>query len=248
MSEEVKNWLRDRYRGYPIDIGALLTRIRVAASTSSNSGTDIATGNVTIGVGTKRTRIEYYSLILHELRHAVNYAWSAGAPEGATVESDMGPAMEGSGAAVEALLLEPFLRQTLRNELAYRLYVLHYAIRDARFVGTTAATLARYFRRDCSRADDPDTLAFTKAVAMGDGLTDEQADVAALRAHVGTNYFQYIFGGLRMLRDIAYLQDRIDPPGKQTVDPFVLFACSLNNPRRDVRYVKSLQACMRLRR
>jgi hypothetical protein len=30
------------------------------------------------------------------------------------------------------------------------------------------------------------------------------------------------------------------------VDPFVLFVCGLNNPRRDASYVAELKACMKL--
>ena len=246
MSDEVKKFMASRYRGYPIDLAALLQKIQVAASASDNSGSDISTGNVSIGVRTKRSKMEYYSLIIHELRHAVSYAWSANAPEGTKIEPDRGPALEGSGVAAEALLLDKFLKSLLHDDLAYSLYALHYAIRDARMIGITDATLAKYFRSGCSAENDANTIEFTRAVAKSYGLADEVANATSLRAHVGTNYFQYITGSLQMLDDIAYLQDRIDPAGKHSIDPFILFACGLNNPRRDAKYVNSLRACMGL--
>lgn len=245
MSDEVENWMVAQYQKYPIDIAALFSKFQVAATVSDNSGTDIATGNVSIGVRTKRTRMEYYSLIIHELRHAVSYVWSAGAPEGWKIEPDRGPAMEGSGFAAEALVLEKFLRQTLRDDLAYSLYALQYAVRDARIIGTTDATLAKYFRAGCEAASDPDTIGYARSIAVAYGLAGDAANTAAQRAHVGTNYFQYVSGGLQMLEDIAFLQARIDPAANRSIDPFVLFACSLNNPRRDTAYVAALQACMR---
>jgi hypothetical protein len=95
-------------------------------------------------------------------------------------------------------------------------------------------------------ADEANTIDFTRTIAMGYGLTGDVANAASQRAHVGTNYFQYISGGLQMLDDIAYLQARIDPSGKHSIDPFILFACGLNNPRRDAKYVDALRACMKL--
>jgi hypothetical protein len=62
--------------------------------------------------------------------------------------------------------------------------------------------------------------------------------------HAGTQYLQYIWGGQRMLDDIAYLQTQIDPSGKRRVDPFVLFACEANNPTRDKDYIDDLKICM----
>jgi hypothetical protein len=50
--------------------------------------------------------MEYYSWIIHELRHAVWRAWQATTPDKSKVKNDAGPAAEGSGVAVEALLLD----------------------------------------------------------------------------------------------------------------------------------------------
>ena len=147
--------------------------------------------------------------------------------------------------AVEALLLEPFLRDVLKDDLAYALYALDYGIRDARFVGTTDATLQKYFRTGCAAANEPNTIDFTKTIAVSYGLTGGLADTLAQRAHAGTQYFQYVSGGLQVLDDIAYLQKAIDPAGKTMIDPFVLFACGLNNPRRDSSYVEALRTCVK---
>jgi hypothetical protein len=139
------------------------------------------------------------------------------------------------------------LKETLKNDLAYALYALDYGIRDARFTGTTDATLQKYFRTGCAGANDPDTVDFTKAIALRYGLTGPLADTLALRAHAGTQYLQYIAGGVQVVDDINYLQSQIDPTGHHPIDPYVLFACGLNNPRRDTAYINALKACMKLR-
>jgi hypothetical protein len=246
MFEEVKIWVANQYKGYPIDVAAVFTKFQFAVTSSDNSETKTDTGDMFIGVGTKRSKMEYYSLLLHELRHAVNFAWQATAPDKSKVASDMGLAIEGSGVAVEALLLEPFLKQTLKNDLAYALYALDYGLRDARFAGTTEATLQKYFRGGCSGVTDADSICFTKNIAVSYGLTGALADNAALRAHAGTQYFQYISGGVQVVDDIAYLQNKVDPSGKRRVDPYVLFACGCNTPSRDDKYVAALKACMHL--
>jgi hypothetical protein len=245
MFEEVKTWVGSQYNGYPIDITSLYPKISFKVSTANNAIT-VTPGEITIGVGTARSKFEYYSLVIHELRHAVYYAWQANSPDKTKVKSDEGPALEGSGVAVEALLLQPFAKKLLNNDTAYALYSLDYGIRDARYAGTTDATLQKYFRSGCSGTNDPDTVDFTKNIAASYGLTRELADNVAIRSHAGTQYFQYISGGLQVLDGIAYLQSQVDPSGLRRVDPFVLFACGLNTPRRDAAYVAELKACMKL--
>jgi hypothetical protein len=246
MFEEVKAWVADRYQGYPIDIPSLYATFKFTVTTDGNATTSGSSGDIEFGVGTKRSKMEFYSILLHELRHAVNAAWRATASDKSKVISDMGMVREGSGVAVETLLLEPFLKDTLKDDLKYALYALDYGIRDARFTATTDATLQKYFRNGGSGADEPNTVDFTKSIAVSYGLTGALADTLALRAHVGTQYFQYISGGVQVVDDIAYLQSHIDASSKNKIDPFVLFACSLNNPRRDMRYVSGLKACMKL--
>lgn len=245
MFEEVKIWVADQHQGYPIDISLLYDKFKLRVTTDGGATTSNASGDISFGVGTKRSKMEYYSLLLHELRHAVNGAWGASAPDKSKVTSDAGPAVEGSGVAVEALLLEPFMKQTLKNDLAYSLYAIDFGIRDARFTATTDATLQKFFRNSCVDQSELNTVDFSKAIAVSYGLTGALADTLALRAHIGTQYFQYISGGLQMLDDIGYLQSKIDPSGANLVDPYVLFACGLNNPRRDADYIAALKACMK---
>jgi len=244
MFEEVKSWVASQYKGYPIDISSLYSSISFSVDTTNNANTSVP-GKITFGIGTSRSKMEYYSILIHELRHAVYFAWKATAPDKSKVKDDEGPVLEGSGVAVEALLLEPFLKQTLQNDTAYALYALDYGIRDARYAGTTDATLQRYFRTGCAGPNDTNTIEFTKSIARSYGLTGVLADNAAIRAHARTQYFQYISGGLQVLDAIAYLQSQIDPSGQRRVDPYVLFACGLNTPRRDATYVSALQACMK---
>jgi len=245
MFGEVKTWIANQYQGYPIEIVSLFPYISLIIDTSNNAVTD-STATIRFGVGTSRSKMEYYSLLLHELRHAVYYAWKVNAPDKSKVKEDEGPVAEGSGVAVEALLLELFVKQTLKNDTAYALYALDYGIRDARYVATTDATLQRYFRSSCGGAHEANTLDFARGIGMAYGLTGLLADNMALRAHAGTQYFQYISGGLPMLADIAYLQDHTDPSRQRRIDPFVLFACGLNTPRRDAAYIGALKVCMHL--
>jgi len=242
MFEEVKTWVAHEYQGYPIDIAALFPQITLKFNTEAGSPDTVFPGKITIGVSTQRSQMEYYSWIIHELRHAVNFAWSA---KTLKAKRDEGFAVEGSGVAVESLLLEPFFRQLLKNDQAYALYALDYGIRDVRFAATTDATLQKYFRADCTGPTAVDTIEFTKNIAEGYGLTGPKAETVALRSHAGTQYFEYIPNGMRVLDAISYLQSQIDPSGGHRIDPYVLFACGLNNPRRDAFYVSALKACMK---
>jgi hypothetical protein len=246
MFEEVKSWVARHYQGYPIDVAALFPHIDLEVTTKSNAFTENGTAKIVIGVGTKRSKAEYYSWLLHELRHAVMFAWHATAPDKSLVKDDEGPALEGSGVAVEDILLLPFLRDSLKSDTAYVLYVLQYGIRDARFAGTTDATLKRYLRSGCADSTEPNTIEYTKIIARSYGLTDELADTVAERSHAGTQYLQYIWGGLYMLKEISYLQEQLDAGMTHRVDPYVLFACGLNTPRRDPGYINALKMCMRI--
>ncbi|TWB03843.1 hypothetical protein [Bradyrhizobium stylosanthis] len=246
MYEEVKAWIAARYVGYPIEIAPLFSKFRFNVNRASGAETYGSTGDIEFGIGIVRSKMEYYSLLLHELRHAVGFALRATAPDKSRVASDVGAAVEGSGVAAEELLLRPFLKDVLKNDLAYALYSLDYGIRDARFIGTTDATLQKYFRSDCSADGGADTVAFTKQIAESYGLTGDKAEALAVRAHVGTQYFQYIAAGVQILDDISYLQKRIDPAMKRQIDPYVLFACGLNTPERTDAYADKLKACLRL--
>jgi hypothetical protein len=242
MFDEVKAWVARRYQNYPINIEELYGKFSFTVNTDGGASAANLTGNILFGVGTRRSRMEFYSLLLHELRHAVNFARHAAVPD---QESDKGMVVEGAGVAVEALLLESFLKDTLKNELAYALYALDYGIRDARFVGTTEATLRKFLRDGCAGANEPNTVDFIKGIGAGYGLMGDLGNTLALRAHIGTQYFQYLSGGFQVLDDIAFLQSAVDPTGVVKIDPFVLFACGLNNPRRNSEYVASLKACVR---
>jgi len=246
MFEEVKAWVAHEYAGYPIDIAALYPHITFALDARGDTADTIPPGKITIGIRTARSKLEYYSWMVHELRHAVSYAWQATAPDKSKAKDDEGFVKEGSGIAAEALLLAPFAKTAVKSDMALTLYSLDYGIRDARFAGTTDATLQKYFRAGCAGPSDPDTIDFTKDIAAAYGLTGQKADTVALRSHAGTQYLQYIVDGMRMLDAIAYLQSQIDPTGRRRIDPYVLFACGLNNPSRDESYVKALKACVKL--
>jgi hypothetical protein len=105
MFEEVKAWVGARYVGYPIDVASQFSKFKFTVNNSGGAETSPSTGDIKFGVGTERSKMEYYSILLHELRHAVAYAWRATAPDKSKVASDTGTAVEGSGVAVEELLL-----------------------------------------------------------------------------------------------------------------------------------------------
>lgn len=243
MFEEVKTWIGARYTGYPIDIRSLYPHITFTVTTGNNAVTRVP-GDISFGIGTSRSKYEYYSLLLHELRHAVAYAWERNAPAQSKIQYDLGTAVEGSGVAVEDLLLRPFAESAFEDKTALTLDELDYGIRDARFIGTTDAALQKYLRPGCSDGDD--TIVFTQKIAQSYGLTVPLAANAAVRAHAGTQYFQYIMGGLQVLGEIGYLQGQIDATKTHLIDPYILFACGLNTPRRDAQYLSSLRTCMKL--
>jgi hypothetical protein len=243
MFEEVKRWVAETHRGYPIDIASLYPSVTLTVTTDNNAFTEFP-GDIRLGVGTARSRYEHYSTLLHELRHAVAFAWEATATNKTLVRFDEGIAVEGSGVSSEDLLIQPFAQRAFAYKRAFLLIALAYAIRDARFVGTTDATLAKYYRPGCSGDGDVDTIQFAKQIAATYGLTGALADNVAIRAHAGTQYLQYIFGGLHIDDDIAWLQRQIDPSSQKRLDPYVLFACGLNTPSRDVDYVARLKACV----
>jgi hypothetical protein len=246
MFEEVKTWVAREHQGYPIDIASLYPHITYTIDVHRDIPETIYPGTIVMGLGTSRSKLEYYSWIIHELRHAVWMSRVATATDKSAARNDEGLAIEGSGVAVEAQLLEPFAKAIFKNDTAFALYELDYGIRDARYAGTTDATLQRYFRPGCAAPSDANTIDFTRNIAISYGLTGPVADTVALRSHAGTQYLQYIMGGLHVLDTISYLQDQIDPTRRQKIDPYVLFACGLNNPSRDPAYVAALKTCMKL--
>jgi len=245
MFAEVKTWVAREHQGYGIDIASLYPAITFRIDTQSGVPDTVPPGIITFGVATRRSKMEYYSWMIHELRHAVWMAQVSTSTDKSKAVNDEGLAVEGSGVAVESLLLEPFTKSVLKNDTAYTLYTLDFGIRDARYAGTTDATLQRYFRADCSAPSAPNTIDFARDIAISYGLTGPLADTAAMRAHAGTQYLQYIAGGLHVLDAIAYLQNEIDATMRHRIDPYLLFACGLNNPRRDAAYVTALGNCIR---
>jgi len=242
MFEEVKTWIALRYKDYPIDIASLYPTITISLNTSNNASTG-PPGVIKFGIGTKRSKYEYYSLLIHELRHAVAFAWQRTAKDRSKVQYDLGTAVEGAAATSEDMLLQPFAHNVLKDDTALLLNELDYGIRDARYLGTTDATLQKYLRPGCTSGAD--TVEFAKKIAERYGLADKLADNAAVRAHAGTQYFQYVLGGMQITGELKYLQNKIDPTKSHVVDPYVLFACGMNTPQRSPEYLLALKSCMK---
>ncbi len=246
LYSDIKTWLSRRYQGYPINVGRALETARLEVAYTNNAVVNGDKMLMTIGIKTSRSLIEHISTIIHEFRHVVWRAMKRDNQGILPVVEDEGPVIEGSGAAVEELLVADFMKDYVLNDVARALYALQYAIKEARFAGTTDATLQTLFRKSCDGDSEPNTIEFTKRIAIGYGLTGILAENASVRSHVGTQYFQYLWNGESVLDDIEFLQMKIDPTRQRRVDPFVLFACRLNNPRRDEKYVSDLKHCMKV--
>ena len=244
MIDEIKSWLIDRYSSYPIPIGAILSEVEIEVITGNSTSTIVETGKISVGVGQSRSKIEYYSSLIHEFRHAIAAYWANNAPEGTKVVIDMGLSREGAGIASEELLLPIFLKEQLNDALAINLYKLSFASRDARIMGTTAATLERFFRQKCDDATDLDTIEYSKSIAIAHGISGNLVDTASLRSHAGTDYLQYVWGGLQMLDELEILQQKILPNREKLLDPYVLFLCGQNTPKFDNTYIEKLRSCL----
>jgi hypothetical protein len=241
MFEAVRAWLAARYPNYPQSVPDALAKVTISFHPGANAYADLF-GGIQFGLGIRRSHLEVYSLLLHELRHAVRAATVATPPVAPDTPTDDGFASEGSGVAAEDLLRVPFLKESLGNPLAVLLYQLDFAIRDARYVATTEAVLTRYDRTTCIASRCPDSIAQAMAIAHRHGLTGPLATTLAERSHVGTQYLQYIFSGERVKNMLQAYTQEIGT--KQPIDPFTLFGCRLNNPRSDPAYVSKLKNCL----
>lgn len=241
MFEEVRAWLVLRYPNYPQSIPEALSKVKISFHTGANAYADHF-GAIQYGLGIRRSHLEVYSLLLHELRHAVRAATLATASAPAGIQTDDGFAAEGSGVAAEDMLRVQLLSDKLRNPLAVVLYQLDFAIRDARFVATTEAVLSRYARSQCTTPSCPTSIEAATAIAHRHGLTGPLAATLVERSHVGTQYLQYIFAGERVKSMLQQLSREIGT--QRPIDPFMLFGCNLNNPRSSAEYVGKLKACL----
>lgn len=210
LFDNVKDWVGKEYVRYPIDIQKLAGSLNeFEATTASNSFTNTLTARVQFGIGTPRSYYEHYSTLLHEVRHALSARYKAEHLDDPTVASDTGYAMEGSGNAVERLVLERFASSVITDDVALTLYKLDYGIRDARVVGVTDSTLQVLYRTDCSGEADVDTVDFVKKIAASYGLTGDLGENAVRRAHTGAGYLQYAYGEQLILDDISYLNHEL---------------------------------------
>jgi hypothetical protein len=236
MWEEVKDFLAARY-----DRDGFELRSRVPATVTINAGPSTfshRTLGITIGLGPRRSRAQLYSTLIHEAHHAINYSGDA---------LVQGLAWEGAAVQAERQLLDPFLRHALAADPGMvPLYFVDFIVREARFTGTTAATLGVFLRDSCEPGSSPSTIEFAKQIAAGWGLPADALEMAALRAHRGTQYLQYIWGEL-MFRDlIGYLEEQIQPGVDNGIDPYDLAVCEMPFPARDPAAAARLAACLGL--
>ncbi|CAN7704315.1 hypothetical protein LJR098_002558 [Rhizobium sp. LjRoot98] len=198
MFEKTKDWVAKNYNYYPNNPKNFYHGISIKVTTSSNSTTTYP-GNINIGIGTSRTLYEHYSTILHELRHAMEFARAASGQILTVYGADTGPAFEGSGIATEIINLPILANDVFSTPRSIALNRLAYAMHDARLAATSEATAARYFRSGCSEASSPNSIDYVVKLVEKYGLYNEFASNAAVRVHVNAQYLQYLWSGLDML-------------------------------------------------
>ena len=236
MYQEVVDFLAARYDRDGFDL-----RARVPATVTINAGPSTFTHRtlgITVGLGPRRSAAQLYSTLIHEVHHAINYSGDV---------LVQGLAWEGAAVQAERQLLAPFLRHALAGDPGkVPLYFVDFIVREARFTGTTAATLAVFLRDSCEPGTSPSTIQYAKEVAAGWGLPADALEMAALRVHRGTQYLQYIWGEL-MFRDlVAYLEEQIQPGIDNGIDPYDLAVCEMPFPRKEPAEAARLAACLGL--
>jgi hypothetical protein len=236
MYQEVVDFLAARYDRDGFDL-----RARVPATVTINAGPSTFTHRtlgITVGLGPRRSAAQLYSTLIHEVHHAINYSGDV---------LVQGLAWEGAAVQAERQLLAPFLRHALAGDPGkVPLYFVDFIVREARFTGTTAATLAVFLRDSCEPGTSPSTIQYAKEVAAGWGLPADALEMAALRVHRGTQYLQYIWGEL-MFRDlVAYLEEQIQPGVDNGIDPYDLAVCEMPFPDKEPHEAARLAACLGL--
>ncbi len=237
MWEDVKAYVKKHYSGYAVDIASLLPAT-LKLSTSDSSYTEPPTAAspvaIQIGLGKVWSKAALYSTMLHEGKHAIDFASKAPV---------QGAAWEGGGVATEDLVQPKFVAEVMAPEgpkLPY--YRLNNAIDNVRIIATTDAALKVFLRPHCN-AQEPNSIDFAKNIVAGYGYADADTQLLrSRRAHNGTQYLSYSLGEVVYLDLISFLQGQVG--AATAVDPYLLQACGLSNANASSTAAAALTACI----
>ena len=238
MWQTIRAYLQREYRGYADDIAArvpdrpiLLTALIPSSSYATPDGA------VSIGLKSSENKAILYAILLHEIKHAIDFR------SGAIVE---GAAWEGAAVAVMRGVWPRFIDEAMPGDaVSLAIAKLVTDIFNVRFTAGTDATLQVFLRQSCD-ASEPDTIDFAKKIIAGYGYDDENALARSKSAHNDSYMLTYDYG-LTMYTDLMdYLQAGVGAAPR--VDPFLLQACRMPSPKKDEASVKRLKACLAARR
>ncbi|HET6583094.1 MAG TPA: hypothetical protein VFG69_06600, partial [Nannocystaceae bacterium] len=182
---------------------------------------------ITVGLGVARTTIEWYSTLLHEAHHVVNYNADL-VVEGAAIEGAAGLASRAELGQLLASVTSPL--EAAVGELAL-------VSSDARLVGFTDATLGVLLRDDCR---GPDTIAYATEIAASWGVSDEDLPLAPYRAHAGTQYLGYLIGEVVYADRLAYFSSALGIE----VDAYDLQKCGMPAVEATPASAEALADCL----
>jgi hypothetical protein len=239
MWAEVKAYLASQYGGLTVDISALAPATLVVTTGSASTAASTPSGPViNIGLKTKKSKVTLYSTLLHEGKHAIDFASHA---------SVQGSAWEGAAVLVETMVLPKLLDQVMSTPDAKRripFYRLGEKIDSVKLTSTTDATLKVFLRSSCGNGQ-PDSIAFAKGIVKSYGYTDEPTLIArSQRAHFGSQYLEYEYGQVQYAGIVSWFQGQIG--SARTIDPYVLQGCGMPSPARDAAAVAKLKTCLGL--
>jgi hypothetical protein len=233
MWDEVKAYLAQKYRGYPLDIASLLSR-PILSATYAGAFTTVA--GVTIGLKEPTSKPHMYEAILHEAKHSIDFA-SRAAVEGA--------AWEGAAKTTETSNAPEFLDTRFQNDAEREVYAFKASMASFSSHVKLGAKLQVYTRSVCNPAD-PSSFEQTVSYLVPYGYDD-----ALARKRLGQVYsrglqpLSYDYG-VEMYSDImAYLQTGIGTIAK--VDAFLLQACKMPSPTKSTLWVDKLRTCVQAR-
>jgi hypothetical protein len=158
MWRKIRAFIEREYSGYRVDIAALIPAEPSIVTTGQNNFT--VGGQVTLGLGTKWNLASFSSILMHEIKHAIDQN-SHAAVEGA--------AWEGAATSVERQVWPIFIEEAMAEQAALLpIAKLQTEIDNVRFTATTEATLKIYLRESCSN-DEPDTIAYAEEIVRSYG-------------------------------------------------------------------------------
>lgn len=235
MWKKIRAFVAREYKGYRVDIAELIPVEPIIVPSGQNQFT--FGGQVNISLGTAWNLVSLSSTLMHEVKHAIDQNSHA------SVE---GAAIEGGATSIERQVWPIFIEEAMAGDALLPVARLKTEIDNVRFTATTDATLKILLRENCG-PDEPDSIAFAEQIVHGYGYEDREIlRLRSRRAHRSTQYLQYDYG-LAMFTDlVSFLQHGVGPTPR--VDGYLLQACGMPSPKKDIAAIESLKACIRERK